>query len=155
MGVGAEGRAEGIIHAHLAIERLHFRGELPQPLAVIQVDAENCFGRIEWDTIREAAIGEVPELGPVVTWKHAQESYVEQTGIASMRKNRGAEQGDTLGPVEAGISIAQLSRDTRRAVHTKQAAGTLSWATLGGGEEAGPNAAAHSLTDCVLMLRTH
>ena len=65
-GWGAEGGAEGIVHARLALERLHQRGELPQPLAVIQVDAENCFGKLEWQAIRKEVIAEVLELGPLV-----------------------------------------------------------------------------------------
>eukprot|EP00974_Lingulodinium_polyedra_P038485 3687326-Lingulodinium_polyedra.AAC.1 len=32
-GVGADGGAEGIIHAHLALERLSSKGELPQAIA--------------------------------------------------------------------------------------------------------------------------
>ena len=79
-GVGAEGGAEGIIHAHMALERLYFKGELPQALLVVQVDAENCFGRVEWISIREEMLKEVPELGPVIAWKHRQESHVEQAG---------------------------------------------------------------------------
>ena len=46
-GVGADGGAEGIIHADLALERIFLNGELPRALAKVQVDAENCFGRLE------------------------------------------------------------------------------------------------------------
>ena len=67
-GVGADGGAEGIAHAHLAIERLYQKGALPKPLAVVQVDAENCFGRLEWDSIRAEVAAEAPELGPMVAW---------------------------------------------------------------------------------------
>lgn len=51
-GGGAPGGAEGTVHSHLALERMHFRGELPQALAVVQVDAVNCFGLLEWSEIR-------------------------------------------------------------------------------------------------------
>ena len=89
-GVGAEGGAEGIIHAHMALERLYFKGELPQALLVVQVDAENCFGRVEWISIREEMLKEVPELGPVIAWKHRQESHVEQAGAPpQIKKWRG------------------------------------------------------------------
>ena len=71
------GGAEAVVHAHLALERLHAKCELRRPLAVVQVDAENCFGRLEWPTIRREMVNEVPELGPVVTWKHHGPSHVE------------------------------------------------------------------------------
>ena len=44
-------------------------------------------------------------------------------------KNGGAEQGDTFGPAETGVTLASLGRGTRREVHAKQAAGELPWAT--------------------------
>lgn len=129
-GVGATGGAEGIIHAHLALERLHISQELSQPIALIQVDAENCFGRLEWDSIREAVTSEAPELGGWIGWKHSQTSHVEQQGIPPTNKDRGAEQGDTCGPVEAGICLSQLGRRARQEVHARQLTGEAPRAAL-------------------------
>ena len=133
-GVGADGGAEGIIHADLAVERIFANGELPHALAKVQVDAENCFGRLEWADIREEVLKEVPELGPVVAWKHRRVSYVEQPGTPPQVKDRGAEQGDTFGPAETGVALAALGRKTRRAVHAKQVTGELPWATPDGAQ---------------------
>ena len=124
-GVGADGGAEGIIHTHLALERLFFKGDLPRALAVLQVDAENCFGRLENDAIRAEMINEVPELGPAVAWKHRQTSYVEQPGVTPQVKNRGAEQGDTFAPAETGVTLAALGRRARKELHAKQVTGEL------------------------------
>eukprot|EP00973_Karenia_brevis_P020653 2835733-Karenia_brevis.AAC.1 len=72
-------------------------------------------------------LNEVPELGPVVAWKHRQPSYVEQIGVDPMLKNRGAEQGDTFGPAETGVTLATLGPKTRQEIHAKQVAGELDW----------------------------
>ena len=131
-GVGAPGGAEGIAHTHLAIERLHAQGLLDQPLAVIQVDAENCFGRLEWDAIRKSVIDETPLLGGWVSWKHAQPSFVEQAEVAPTPKDRGAEQGDTFGPAETGVALGDLGRQTRHEVHARQMSAELPWAGVRG-----------------------
>jgi hypothetical protein len=89
-GVGADGGAEAIVHTHLAIERMFFGGMLDKPIAIVQVDADNCFGRLEWGSIRAEVAAEVPELGPVVAWKHTHDSYVEQPDAQPQLKNRGA-----------------------------------------------------------------
>eukprot|EP00973_Karenia_brevis_P053699 7460978-Karenia_brevis.AAC.1 len=75
-------------------------------MAGIQVDAENCFGLQEWRAIRDAVQAEVPTLAPAVVWKHADVSYVEQEGVEPQAKDRGAEQGDTYGPAETGLTLA-------------------------------------------------
>jgi len=109
---------------------MFFGGMLDKPIAIVQVDAENCFGRLEWDSIRAEVAAEVPELGPVVAWKHTHDSYVEQPDAQPKLKIRGAEQGDTFGPAETGLTLARLSRDTRHEIHAKQMTGQLQWKSL-------------------------
>eukprot|EP00973_Karenia_brevis_P080959 11230886-Karenia_brevis.AAC.1 len=91
-GVGAEGGAEGIVHTHKTIEELYELGQLPTPLAAVMVDAENCFGLLEWDSIRQAVQQETPNLAPAVAWKHSVDSFVEQPDVEPQLKDRGAEQ---------------------------------------------------------------
>eukprot|EP00973_Karenia_brevis_P090652 12403553-Karenia_brevis.AAC.1 len=126
-GVGAAGGMEGIVHTHKTVEALYFDGELPETLAAVQVDAENCFGLLEWSEIRKTTLDEAPDLAAAVTWKHAQASFVEQPDLQPQSKDRGAEQGDTYGPVETGLTLGRLSRDTRLEVHSKQMTAELPW----------------------------
>jgi hypothetical protein len=130
-GVGAEGGMEGIIHTHKTVEALHFCGELLEPLLAIQVDAENCFGLLEWPEIRRAALEEAPDLAAAVSWKHAEVSFVEQPDLHPQAKNRGAEQGDTYGPAETGLALGRLGRAIRGEVHAKQMTGELPWVGQG------------------------
>eukprot|EP00973_Karenia_brevis_P050497 7009208-Karenia_brevis.AAC.1 len=87
-----EGGAEGIIHVHKTVEELFEEDLLTNHLAAVQVDAENCFGLLEWGSIRLAVQEDAPGLAPAVAWKHAVESHVEQPDVSPQPKNRGAEQ---------------------------------------------------------------
>eukprot|EP00973_Karenia_brevis_P094219 12421357-Karenia_brevis.AAC.1 len=57
-GVGTPGGAEAIIYAHHGIEELFFEGKLPSALAVIQVDQNNMFGNLDWESIRASMLAE-------------------------------------------------------------------------------------------------
>ena len=100
---------------------------MESPLAVIQIDEENCFGRAEWTAVRKAMLEELPLLAPTTAWKHSIPSEVEQPDVQPQYKNRGAEQGDSLGPIEASAVIAKGAREARNEVHQLQAVGTLPW----------------------------
>ena len=50
---------------------------------------------------------------------------MEQEGVKAHPKSKGAEQGDVLGPVEAGVVLVDLATQTRREVHLQQAGGKL------------------------------
>ena len=101
---------------------------LESGLAAIHVDAQNCFGRLEWSQIRKGTAEQVPELGPLATWKHSMKFFVEQPGVEPQEKDRRAEQGDSLGPAETGIALAKLGRGIRQKMHLSQAQGTFPWA---------------------------
>eukprot|EP00974_Lingulodinium_polyedra_P048656 4672510-Lingulodinium_polyedra.AAC.1 len=59
-------------------------------------------------------------MGPWACWKHAPQSYVNQAYDIQTPKNRGGEQGDTQGPLEACADLAVQAREVRHAVHSKQ-----------------------------------
>ena len=124
-GVGAPGGSEAIAHCHLGLESLHRAGKLPTALLAVQVDAENFFGSLEWDAIRQAVGEELPELGPTTAWKHQAPSYAHQEGAPPQMKNRGAEQGDAAAAAETGATLSCLSRSARWDVHAEQASGAL------------------------------
>ena len=54
LGVGSQGGAEALaIFPQLLCDE-KAEGSLTEPLARIKVDEKNCFGMIEWKTVREA-----------------------------------------------------------------------------------------------------
>ena len=126
-GVGSSGGTEAIIHLHQGIENLYFAGKLPKPLAVVQVDQNNMFGNLEWRSIRQAMLEEVPNLAASTTWKHQQSSEVEQPGVDNYKKDRGAEQGDAAAPLEAGAVQSGIARKARARIHGEQRQGSLPW----------------------------
>ena len=121
-----EGGAEGIVHLHKLVEDEYLaKGELERPLAVVQTDEANCFGTLEFRAIRRAIVELVPSLGPWELWRQSQDSVVEQPDVEPYKKNRGAEQGDVMGPVEAGVTLVDLATEIRRQVHLMQSRGEL------------------------------
>ena len=124
-GVGAPGDSEAIAHCHLGLESLHRAGQLPRPMLVVQIDAENFFGSLEWDSIREALECEPPELAPATAWKHQSPRFAQQDGVAPQQKNRGAEQGDAAAAAETGATLGIIARSTWWDLHEEQASGRL------------------------------
>ena len=91
-------------------------------LGRINVDEKNCFGMIEWNTVREAAGHFLPKHAATAGWKHRALSHVEQEGLLPMPKDRGAEQGDVDGP--SGVQLGPGTgggRDVRK--HSRVAGG--------------------------------
>ena len=74
-----------IVHSHKALEQ-SLAGELLVALAAVQVDAENCFGLLEWGVIRKVVQEENPALAPIVAWKHTAPSYIEHEGVQPQAK---------------------------------------------------------------------
>eukprot|EP00974_Lingulodinium_polyedra_P033079 3181924-Lingulodinium_polyedra.AAC.1 len=85
---------------------MYHAGRLRRALSVIQIDEENCFGRREWASIRRAICNDYLGMGAWTAWKHAQHSYVNQPANVTTEKDRGGEQGDTQGPLEACADLA-------------------------------------------------
>ena len=44
-----------------------------------------------------------------------------------MAKDRGAEQGDVDGPLECGLTLGVVARETRSALHDAQEQGSIPW----------------------------
>eukprot|EP00973_Karenia_brevis_P001265 172883-Karenia_brevis.AAC.1 len=85
------------------------------------------FGNLDWDAIRCSMLNEVPSLAASTAWKHKAGSEIEQSGLANYTKDRGAEQGDAAGPLEAGATQATIARKSRAALHSEQRTGVLPW----------------------------
>eukprot|EP00974_Lingulodinium_polyedra_P110074 10647747-Lingulodinium_polyedra.AAC.1 len=76
-------------------------------------------------------------MGAWTVWKHAQHSHVNQPANVTTEKDRGGEQGDTQGPLEACADLAVQAREVRSIVHAKQCNGALPWRTESEGAKAG------------------
>eukprot|EP00973_Karenia_brevis_P039041 5391006-Karenia_brevis.AAC.1 len=102
-------------------------GALMKPLAKIKIDEKNCFGMLSWPAIRKASQEQLPKHAAAVCWKHRDRSLVEQPGVDDVLKDRGAEQGDVDGPLEAGLAIGCAARASRLNIHRQQRQGLLQW----------------------------
>jgi len=129
LGVGASGGIEALALFHQLVYDEWSEGGVAAPLARIKVDEKNCFGMIEWKSVRDAARQMIPRHAAVASWKHSAASYVEQDSVAPTLKDRGAEQGDVDGPMECSIALATVARQARVKVADLQRRSLLPWAT--------------------------
>ena len=127
LGVGTPGGTEALALFHQFIFEDWASGGLPNPLARIKIDEKNCFGRLEWRAIRESSRRLLPRHYAPACWKQSRSSYVEQPGVGSMPKDRGAEQGDVDGPLECSLVLAQVAGAARLDLAAKQRSGSLPW----------------------------
>ena len=117
--------AEAVALAHLLIEDLWHQQLLDKPLAVIQVDPNNCFGRLEYTSIDAAVTQDHPAMAPFTLWKHARTPQVAQGTTGRRGQDRGAQQGDVAGPFGASAALAEQARDTRVVIRQAHAHGLL------------------------------
>jgi hypothetical protein len=128
LGVRAPGGMEALAIFHqLIYDEWAAMGACPFHLHVSRWTNKNCLGRIEWRAVREASRQTLPRHTAVACWKHAAPSFVEQSGVDPVPKDRGAEQGDVDGPVECSITLAQVAGETRTKVASLQRQGALPW----------------------------
>ena len=113
-GVGLPGGAEALIHARRCLEQSAAESDVP--LAVLDLDLRNCFPSLEWHAV-DAAVRELaPQLGPWTEWSHRGQSRVWLPGGGCVASDRGAEQGDPLGPAYCGLVLAGCAQEAREAV---------------------------------------
>ena len=113
-GVAIPNGTEILIHFRSIAEAL-LKGAGPV-MACIDIDFENCYPTLEWDSIREAVARDVPSLLPWVTWCHAAPVPVYLPSGEVRMLDRGAEQGDPLGNVFCALVLAGVARRARETV---------------------------------------
>jgi len=74
---------------------------------VIDVDFQSAFPSLEWDCIREAVEECLPDVAPWTRWSHAEPGRVLLPSGEALRVDRGAEQGDLLGPLYCALTLAR------------------------------------------------
>ena len=110
-GVAVPGGTEGLIHFRTSIEQ-HISRSSPV-LAMIDVDFQNAFPSVEWDSIRSVVGKQFPAVSGWARWCHASESQIILPSGARVQSDRGVEQGDPLGPVYCALVIAEVCTRVR------------------------------------------
>ena len=110
-GVAMPGGAEGLVHFRIQLEKfLRLSGSA---FAVVDVDFKNAYPSLEWDSIREAVEEDLPEIAPWTRWCHASAGRVVLPCGTSIWIDRGAEQGNPLGPIYCALTLARMMSKVR------------------------------------------
>ena len=112
-GVGLPGGVDVLIHFRLVLEEVMRSGNIEQAFALIDIDYKNAFPSIEWDAIREALAEDLPQLLDWCRWCHLEPSSIVLPCGDTTKCDRGAEQGDPLGPVFCAVVIARVLEKSR------------------------------------------
>ena len=105
MGVGIPGACEAMGHWRSTVEGLIIDGKLPA-LVAADIDLVNMFGNCEWPSIRAAIDDELREVKAWTDWHHAAEAITILPCGDEFTNNRGAEQGDGFGSLQACSVLA-------------------------------------------------
>jgi hypothetical protein len=111
-GVACPGGAEILAHyriqctEHAALEGDPTTGEW-------DIDLKNCFGSIFWSAIDTAVEKHIPGALPWTRWCHTAPVRVTLSSGATHLVDRGAEQGDPLGPMYAAAALLEVCERTQ------------------------------------------
>ena len=117
-GVAVSGGAERLVHFRTLIER-HF-SFASEEIAIIDVDFKSAFPSLEWDSIREAIDELLPGIASWTHWSHLFFTRVVLPSGEELRCDRGAEQGDPLGPIYYAFVLSMMMRRTRAALEHRE-----------------------------------
>ena len=98
-GVGYPGGVDVLVHFRIVLEKIARAGSIGEVLAILDINFKNMFPSIERKSIREAIAELLPQLSKWCSWCHRRSSSVRLPSGATVLCDRGAEQGDPLGPV--------------------------------------------------------
>ena len=122
-GVALPGGADALVHLRRCLEQAAADAG-SEAIALLDLDLRNAFPSLEWSAVR-AAVGErAPELQPWTKWCHGAPSQIQLPCSEWIPCDRGAEQGDPLGPAYCGLVLLRCASAGRRAV---EAAGGWVW----------------------------
>ncbi len=91
------GGADALVHLRMSLEEAA-KKDPDYPLVVLDLDLKNVFPSVEWDSVREAVAVFAPELSSWIKWLYESEAPVYMPDGNVHLEDRGAEQGDILGP---------------------------------------------------------
>ena len=93
-----------MMHWRDTVERLAQEGHI-NALVAFDLDLKNMFGNIEWPRIRESIAKHMPDATAWVEWAHRRPAQVRLPGGGEVDTDRGAEQGDLHGSVQASLIL--------------------------------------------------
>ena len=117
-GVGEPGGADALVHWRVLLEELLAGGaghgvDPGDAVAVIDVDLANAFPSLEWGYVRAAVGEQLPALLPWTAWVHQAATPVQLPCGERLQTDRGAEQGDPLGPLYCALALARVIQRVR------------------------------------------
>ena len=113
-GIAVPGGAEALIHWRGLVDE-GARTGLVSGLVVADLDMENFFNSVEWKAIRASIDAHLPEIRDTVAWEQAEPGTTVLNDGTDILFDRGAEQGETLGPTKAAMPLG----DARDRVETR------------------------------------
>ena len=81
-----------------------------RPFVILDLDLQNFFPNVEWAAIRENCAKLFPKLSKWLNWKHQTASTIFLPSGTKHFTDRGAEQGDPLGGIEAASALLVMQR---------------------------------------------
>ena len=109
-GIGVPGACEAMSHWRSTVEELILEGTLPA-LVAADIDLANMFGNCEWPAIRDAINSEFSEIKAWTDWHHTAPAITVLPSGTELENNRGAEQGDGFGSLQACSVLAHHRSD--------------------------------------------
>ena len=76
-----------------------------QPVVIADLDMQNYFNTVEWPAIRASIRRHFEEAAPIVEWEQMKPGINILPDGTSFEFNRGAEQGEPLGPIKAALPL--------------------------------------------------
>ena len=111
-GVAVGGGADVLVHFRTAVEEAARRDDGPA-LLLLDLDLQNAFPTFEWAAIREAVGDMAPSLSAWTSWCHQAPAEVLLPSGERKTVDRGAEQGDPLGSLYCGVTLAMAVAKAR------------------------------------------
>ena len=121
-GVAMPGGCEVLIHARRCLDRI--LASLDDPYVMLDLDLRNAFPSLEWSEIRAAVEERMPSLGPWTSWCHSRAARVQLPDGSWHVCDRGAEQGDPLGPIYCALTLLIVSE---KALAAAKSDGSDAW----------------------------
>ena len=113
-GVALPGGADVLVHARRCLEAAAESSS--SAVAVLDLDLRNAFPSFEWSAVREAVHREFPALDAWTAWTHQAPARICLPTGTWIECDRGAEQGDPLGPVYCCLVLLHVAEATAASV---------------------------------------
>ena len=116
-GVSLPGGAEALVHLRRQLEATAACSSTA--VAVLDLDLRNAFPSLEWSAVRAAVQKRMPELLEWSQWCQSSPGRVRLPCGDWVECDRGAEQGDPLGPLYCALTLLDCAEAARAAVRAK------------------------------------